>query len=99
MGPPLETFLKIRKKKRKMRILKQSHSAEKLEMEDPTVPSGFVSYVKHTFPLAGPVVYSCVEKVSTTHTLLSDEKKTSHCKSRAFFPLKEKAPTGNTRTE
>ena len=40
-------FEKIFEKNRKMKILKQSHSAKQLERKDPEVPSGFVSYVKN----------------------------------------------------
>ena len=75
---------------------------KKTQRGDPIVSSGFVSYDKNGVTERGdplhylkctprlPIQYfsSSVKSVQYAYILLSDEKKTSHCNSRAHFLLK-----------
>ena len=92
-GDPLDTK-KIRKKSRTV--------PKKTQRGDPIVSSGFVSYDKNGVTERGdplhylkctprlPIQYfsSSVKSVQYAYILLSDEKKLSHCNSRAHFLLK-----------
>ena len=96
-GGPFEDFKKFRKSHKAKKVRGKSHSAEKLEGG----PFWVLHFKVEAFGCVQNQVLSAFGKSeiftkSGTYTMSekSDEKKTSHCNSRALFT--RKAPSENT---